>query len=564
MTKNDYIEEFLKKRGCASKEEMRDYFEFDETRLRKVADMRYGRAVLSALSSAVDAGDHIVVYGDYDADGIMASFILYSGLDRLLPGKIKIFINNRFEDGYSITKESMEKLLRLYPETGLIITCDNGIGAGEALSLAKTRGISVLVTDHHEQGTALPEGIPALDEKSLLQKEADEGSGTIREEFCGAELARRVITELYEMRGLTKDPEDRSFLLSLYAYSGFATITDSVPMNPANHYVAKRGLDVIRRDKGFFEILKRESGNENRRVDPDTIGFSYGPLFNAAGRVLGTAKNALAAPVLFYLGYEKECAQAIRSLLSVNEKRKAMCAGEDRLAFSMIEENGWGNDPFILVCGEEFSEGINGLTAAHIVTKYGVPAAVLSPVKGDPGRFKGSARSRDGFDLFRAFSSHTDCITAGGHPMAAGLSIKKEDAERVRRLLCADARGIAYKDPEPDFTLTPKTLTLSDVENMQSAFAALEPFGPGFEAPRVCIRGNVWPVRPIKEVHGKFSMTEKSRDGFYIDLIWWNHFSEADAFAKTGKELLVTGEPSVNEFNGKFSVQFKVSDIKTL
>lgn len=556
MTKKEYIEEFLKKRGYGSKEEIRRFFGFEEKDLRKVAAMCGGACLLSELKEAVLRQKNIVIYGDYDADGIMASYILYSGLVRLIPDKVKIFINNRFEDGYSITAESLNKMTALYPDTDVIITCDNGIGAGKALSEVKKKGITVLVTDHHEQGEPMPEDIPAVDEKSIPQKEKDARDGIEREDFCGAELARRVISELYEQMG--RAGQEKEFLDSLYAYSGFATITDSVQMNAANHYVARRGLKAIEEDRGFFEVLKNETGNNSYAADAITIGFIYGPLFNAAGRVSGTAKNALAAPVLFDMGYRAECAATVRGLIALNEKRKEMCRREDELAFSLIEENGWDKDPFILVAGDQFSEGINGLTASHIVSRYKVPAAVLSPVKNKPGTCKGSARSIEGFDLFRAFSSHSGKITAGGHPMAAGLSIKDEDIEEVRELLKADAKGVVYKEPEPDFIFTPSSLSLAEVENMREAFRTLEPFGPGLEAPRISIRGKVYPVRPLKEVHAKMTMQERSADGLYIDLLWWNHLKEAEKICGAGGEVMFMGELSINEYNGRRSIQFKV------
>ena len=562
MKKEDYIREFLKKRGCDMPEAMRAYFDFDENALRKISEMTGGKEILDALAAAHAGKKHIVIYGDYDADGIMASFILYSGLDRLVPGRVKIFINDRFEDGYSITPNSIQKLLALYPETEVVITCDNGIGAAEAFVSVKDRGLTILVTDHHGQSEPLPEGIPALDEKSFAQKEADESAGVEREDFCGAELARRVVDELYAQLGLKEG--NREFLNELYAYSGFATITDSVPMNPANHFVAKRGLEMMRADRGFFQILKNESGHAAHKIAADTVGFYFGPLFNAAGRVAGTAKNALAAPVLYSLGYEKECAQTVRSLLSMNETRKEMCRREDSLAFRMIEENGWEGAPFILVAGEEFSEGINGLTAAHIVHRYGVPAAVLSPVKNDTSVYKGSARSREGFDLFSAFMSHPELIKAGGHPLAAGLSVKDTDLEEVRALLCRDAAGIVYHEPEPDFLFTPGGITLEDVGAMREAFDELEPFGPGFEPPRICISGEIYPVRPLKEIHSKMTMRKLSADGHTIDLLWWNHLEEAEKMTgagSAGKEYTFMGEPSVNEYAGRCSIQFKVSDI---
>ncbi len=558
---NTYITSFLHKRGLSTPEAVNGFLSFQPAQLRRVEDMVNGTALLSRLFDAVREKKEITIYGDYDADGVMASFILYSGLDRVNPGKIHGVINNRFEDGYGISAESMEKCLDKYPGTQVILTCDNGIGAAEAAQICLSRGVEMLVTDHHEQGILLPEGILSVDEKSRAQKTADAAAGLEPELFCGAELARRVMVGLYDLLGLTAD--ESAYLDGLYAYAGFATITDSVPMNAANHYVARRGLEEIKKGAGVWGWLREELGI--REISGDTIGFRYGPLVNAAARVGGSAAPAMRVFLLAYLGRETACRQAIRALSEYNDARKGMCIADDRRALALIEEQHLLGDPFLLVWDPAFSEGINGLTASHLCERFSVPAAVLSPVKGNPSLYKGSARSVEGFNLFEALTSYPDKIAAGGHPMAAGLVAKEADLPEIRALLCEMASPVIKALQEKkqtegllaDYTFSPEQLSVSEVTAMQEAWETLEPFGPGFEAPRIALTGRAKDLFSMKNnVHAKFVLETPSADGCRVEALWWNHYEEARAKFEESRDLSFAGQLQINEFNGRKSIQF--------
>ena len=528
-------------------------------RQRKAAELEGGAALLARLREAVVLSEPVTVYGDYDADGIMATYILYSGLNRLRPGNVHWFINNRFEDGYNITEESMQKCLARYPDTRVILTCDNGINAREAVGYAMKRGVTVLVTDHHIQTVPLTETCPAIDEKSVRQTEADRIAGMIPEEYCGAELARRVIRDLYGLLGIRQKNE--GFLDSLYAFSGFATITDSVPMNGSNHQTARKGLAKIRKQEGFWALLHQEFSDAGRQIHGDTIGFYYGTLINAGSRITGKADPAMNMLLAWDSGREDVCRQAIRELIGCNEKRKELCDHDDAIAFSMIEQNGLYQHPFILVYDERFSEGVNGLTATHITARYHVPSAVLSPVRQEPGVYKGSARSVEGCDLIGLFQSHPDVIRAGGHAMAAGLSVDQKDLEHVRELLDQDMQGFsAPPEPEPDFLYQIPALSMQAVDWHKQLISALEPFGPGFEEPRIEFRGavrNLWEKNKKnsdEKIHAAFPMG-RSADGYLVQANWWKHLAEARRWFQPGKELRCRGKADRNEYTDRYGNQ---------
>ena len=541
----------------------------DEADLRPLSGLICGREVIAELSEAVMSGRYVTVYGDYDADGIMAAYILCASLSLLNPGKAGWFINDRFEDGYNMTTASVEKCLAEHPDTELMITCDNGINAAEAVAFAMAKGVDVIVTDHHVQTRPLPAGCRALDERSLEQVKADEAFGILPEGFCGAELARRVVRELFATLG--KDKEFREYLDGLYAYSAFATIADHVPMNAANHYVGRRGLDIIAEGEGFWGVLKdeylAERGLRQLRIDSSAIGFSYAPMINASSRMTGSADTAMRALMSANGAPGDDAKQAIRALIGLNEERKEVCARDDMVAFDIIEKNGYDRDPFILVCDPRLSEGVNGLTATHITEKYKVPSAVLSPNRNDASVFKGSARSPEGFDLVRALTSHGELIRAGGHPLAAGLSVSETDIETVRALLNRDAVGFRYEPVKKfDLVFSPEDLSVRLVNEIAEITRSLEPFGPGFEEPRILVVGrarDIWESAKKgtgKKVHAKFPLG-RAADGSFVDAVWWNHLDDAKAVFEPGKELGFKGGLGLNEFRGKVSLQITVTGI---
>ena len=523
--------------------------------LRKVSDLYYGKTLLKRLQQAVTSNDEITIYGDYDADGITSVYILYSGLNILAPGRVHWFVNNRFDDGYSITVDSMKKCLSLYPSTKTIITCDNGINAADAVDYAMAQGITVLVTDHHVQTIPLRGDCPAVDEKAIKQTELDHAADIIQDECCGAELARRVIEELYENMNLTD--RHRDYLDGLYAYSGLATVADVVPMNQANHAVGRRGIKLLQKEEGIWGLLKEEFIPQAKRIHWDTIGFNFGPLLNAGSRMTGEATAAVNMLLSYDSGDEQACRATIRELVELNKARKELAAHDDEVANGIIEADNLASAPFILVWSDQFSEGVNGLTAAHITEQYRVPCAVLSPTKKDPNVYKGSARSVEGANLIELLQKHADLIQAGGHAMAAGLSIKKEDLKTVRELLCADMKGFqSPPEPEPDYAYEASSLTRQNVEFYEQLVEDYEPFGPGFEEPCLEFTGrvnNLWQGKgrdTDEDIHAHFPMGY-SADGVRIQATWWLHLKEAQKWYAEGKILRCRGKLEYNEYTDR-------------
>ena len=552
--------EFMMSRGYRTKEEIMRFFGFWEKDLRNVRKMKDGQAFIDEVVNAVKTHKNITVYGDYDGDGVMGTSIVV-WVFRWLGIHVNFFINHRFNEGYGLNQKGMERLVSLYPETEFIITLDNGISAAEGIKWAEDRGIQVVVSDHHElvKGKELPD-CPVVDEWRP-DEDAD-----ARECMCGAELVRRLMLEV--VKDLGKEPQLHSKLQQLVGFSGFATISDSVKLTPANHYIARKGIESIRMNgSGEFwcwEAFKKTAGVSGE-IDETTIGYYFAPMVNAASRVTGESD----IPVMLCTSSNlEEARKYAEQLKAINDKRKALSAAGTSAAEEEIKRNGWENDSFIIAEGNgEIGNGIAGLVCSHITEKYGVPALVLSP-SNDPEVYKGSGRSISGVNLIKILEQHAELFeTFGGHAEACGVAIKKKNVPLLREAL----KGTVQRT-EPsvmvDFKLKPSEISQRVINDFKEIAA---PFGVGFEAPIWMLDGEVTPtlvhdrrngdhydnVIQMKGVHGKFTLTDPNSE---ITCLYFNGYDSISNL-EAGEHVEIVGEPSLNVFRGTVTRQFVVRDI---
>ena len=558
--KKGYTREFALyaiSKGMDSPEKVNAFCNTKLSALRKVAYMKDANAFVSRLMKAIKAKEHIVIYGDYDVDGIMASYIVSRSVRHIAPDvDIQIFINNRFSEGYGMNVAGMKRLTETYPDTELIITVDNGINATDGIRFALDHGMDVIVSDHHEQSgaTKLVKGVPCVCEKRL-----DEDVSA-RQEMCGAELARGLMNLLYYRMGL--QDENKSFLSSLFAYSGMATITDIVPLNAANHKVAHQALRLMEKDDAelFWKVMKEKC--DVHRYSETTFGFTYGPRINAPGRVTGTVNAALNALFAAESGDGARCEEAIDELNAINAKRQDWSDQDEKLALEMIEQNGYGNDKFIVLADERFREGINGLTAGRVQKRFKVPAIVLCPTEKDPEVYKGSARSIDGFNIFEALEECRDLlVTCGGHAQAAGLSVKKGKIDDLRKRLGEIAQQqIGEQDMESedvDFVMNACEPSIKMIKD----FMKLEPYGAEMEKPRFGFEGIYRFHDSRKGRHAILHVANPDGRG-EIKVPAWNKLEEINALGlKDGDHIRFVGTPEINVYKDTESVQIVADEI---
>ena len=542
------VTEFLCDKGYTTKESILHFTQFTAPQLRKVSRMKDGRVFIEKLARAVKNERNIVIFADYDGDGVSSAAIFVWTL-RWLGAKVNYFISNRFTEGYGISVKAMDRLVEQYPDTDLIVTCDNGVVAFDGIKCAQEKGIDVLVSDHH---TASPDGrLPECPVVCETRLDEDQES---REGFCGAELSRRLCMGLVYY--LDKMVHLQPKMELLYTFSGFATITDVIDMNASNHFVAKKGIQLINSGvealqfpcwKAFKDVM------ETREVTDVTIGYHYGPMINAAGRILGDASLSVD---LFIEQDISKAKELVIKLQEINAVRQEKALEQQNMAKKEMKIKGLETEKFVIVSGmeneAEYEEGIAGLIAAFIVENYKKPAICLCKTENE-GVYKGSARSVEGFNLKAALDDCSELLVGyGGHPMAAGLSIKKENIEILRRKLneLADHTSELQEIIEIDYLSKPEEMSVELAEQYKEV---LMPFGRGLEKPVFATYGFFDPrYRILKEKHIKTNVLLNNQK---VEMLWFNSMTQMEKIHPVNKKILVIGEPGVNSFNGRETLQ---------
>ena len=517
-------------RGYDNKDKINRFMNFTAKDLRDVNTMKDINKFMDILISSIANKEEITIYGDYDCDGVMATYILVSALRRLNI-KTNYFINNRFKEGYGMNIDGINRLLSKYPDTKLIITCDNGITAKEGIDYCLSKNIKVIVSDHHNENINIKiDNVPIVCEGRLDENE------NLKEYFTGAELARRLVSELYARLNIKND--NIPYLKSLCAYSGFTIISDAVPMTPANHYIAKMGIKAMNNFKAY-PIWNFLQNNSNNPIDENTIGFTFAPMFNAISRLTGEADMCVE---LLLTEDQKTRYTVHQKMCELNTKRKDLTQEH----FYRISQNLDNSKAFVLET--EASEGLLGILAGRLVEKYNRPAIVLAPADDDLSLLKGSGRSPEDVDLYAILQECSYLFeNFGGHKLACGISIKKENLHLLKNYL-----EQALKDRKPvenikyvDFDLTPKDITYEFIENLK----VIAPYGADFYAPEISLTIKPERVSILKSLH--YKMTQDN-----LNIM---HFSCADDVTyKENEYAKVVGYPCVNVFMGTETRQFIV------
>ena len=375
----------------------------------------------AVLKEKIETGKTIRIIGDYDIDGVMATYILYKGLSRV-GASVSTKIPDRMKDGYGINEHLIEQAKE--DEIDTIVTCDNGIAAISEIAYAKQLGMTVLVTDHHEIPYEETEG-----KRTFLRSEADAIVNPKQEEcnypfkgLCGAAVAWKVIQVLYELHQIPLE-ESYEFLENV----AFATVGDVMDLIDENRVLVKEGLKRIQRTKNVgMRALILQNNLELQNISSYHFGFVLGPCINASGR-LDTARISLQ---LFLEKDPQKAAAIAKELVDLNSQRKDMTADGVELAKSLVEEK-YINDKVLVVYLPETHESLAGIIAGRIREAYQKPVFILTEAEDG---IKGSGRSIEEYSMYEELCKCKELFTKfGGHPMAAGLSLPKENLEKFRR-----------------------------------------------------------------------------------------------------------------------------------
>ena len=413
---------------------------------------------------AVDEFEKIAIYGDYDADGITATAILYTYLETC-GADVMVYIPERDTEGYGMNEGAVRQLQAA--GVRLIVTVDNGIASVKEVALASELGMDVVITDHHRPQGALPAAVAVVDPYRGDCTSPYKG-------FSGCGVAFKLVQAMED--GLA-DGED---LLDMYAdLLAVGTIGDVMPVDGENRTFIRRGLQVLEAGErcGMAALLEKSSAL-NRRLSASTVAFTIVPRINAAGR-MGSAARAVS---LLTCEDPEEAAALAEDICGANQSRRETEATIAAEATALLEQHPeYRLDRVLVVDGENWFHGVIGIVASRLTEQYGKPCIVISRT-GDSA--KGSGRSVEGFSLFDAVHSCRDLLTKyGGHPMAAGMSLPAEAVPEFRRRINAFARRVAPKMPGQTVTIDCKLNPAALRLDMPDSVAMLEPFGTGNPEP---------------------------------------------------------------------------------
>lgn len=435
------------------------------------------KAVLLILE-AIEQQIFIRVIGDYDVDGICSSYILTKGL-QILGARVDTAIPHRIHDGYGLNDHLIEEAKR--DGVGMIVTCDNGIAAASQIELANSCGIKVIVTDHHEVPFAagtdesgkivrrelLPPALAVIDPKQEQCTYPFSG-------ICGGVVAYKLMLALAEKTG---NPGLQNAMGEFLEFAALATICDVMELKDENRILVKEGLKRLKntQNQGLRALLEVNQ-IEVSKLSAYHLGFIIGPCLNATGR-LDTARRALE---LLQSMTKADAMSAARELKELNDSRKNLTLQGVEQALAYIETHHMEEDKVMLVFLPEVHESLAGIIAGRVRERYNHPVFILT--RGEEG-VKGSGRSVEGYHMYEAMTEVKQYFTRfGGHAMAAGLSMREEDIEPLRRAMNANCR-LSEEDFIPKVHIdVPMPLDYAD-EHMADELELLEPFGVGNPKP---------------------------------------------------------------------------------
>ena len=415
------------------------------------------------ITRAVDNMEKIAVYGDYDADGVTSTAMLYSYLETR-GADVIFYIPQREGEGYGMNIGAVEYLKE--QGVSLIVTVDNGISSVQEVARANELGIDVVVTDHHRPQEILPDAVAVVD-----AYRPDDTSPY--KHFSGVGIAFKLLMALEDGAG---DVED---LLEAYSdLAAIGTIGDIVPLTGENRTLIRAGLERLSQsDRPGVQALLENAGIAGKALTSTNVAFTLVPRINATGR-MGAPERAVR---LLISGYEEEAEALSEEICADNEERRRVEAEIAEAAFADIEAKGYMKDRVVVVDGENWHHGVIGIVASRVTERCGKPCMIIS--RGET-EAKGSGRSIEGFSLFEAICACGDLlIKFGGHPMAAGITLKPENIEAFRKRINQYAAEHFPQMPTQTVTLDCKLNPAALSVSMAQSLTQLEPFGNGNPQP---------------------------------------------------------------------------------
>lgn len=538
----------IRNRVGMSEEAVRDYLFGEMDSLADPLLMKGIREAVCLLREKRDVGASIRIIGDYDIDGVNATHILLTGLKRI-GARVDTVIPDRMKDGYGVN----ENLIREASAAGIdtIVTCDNGIAAAQEIAFAKSLGMTVVVTDHHEIPYREVDGerMPLLPPADVIVNPKQVDCGYPFKCLCGAAVAWRLVQALYGADGIPKEEA-----LELAEFAAVATVGDIMELTGENRILVRYGLKRLEQTKNpGYRALIRVNGLEGKRLTAYHIGFVIGPCINASGR-LDTAKRALE---LLGAADLKDALELAGDLKALNDSRKALTVKGTEEAVRQIEDTTLKEDRVLVVYLPECHESLAGIIAGRIRERYYRPCFVLTD--GEEG-VKGSGRSIEGYHMFEEMTKVRELFTRyGGHPMAAGLSMNPDKVEEFRRRLNENCT-LTEEELVPRVNYDAVLPIQYAGERLIEELELLEPFGKGNEKP-LFAAGNliVKSARIIGKNANVLKLILENGKGTRMEAISFGDVEGELEYIEGKESISILYYPEMNEYMGRRTVQLVVT-----
>lgn len=496
------------------------------------------------IKKYIDEKKKIRIVGDYDVDGVCATYILYDGIKNL-GGDVSYRIPERIKDGYGININIIDECIK--DKIDLIITCDNGISQVKEIEHAKNNGIEVIITDHHE--------IPSDPIKNVLTvnpKRKDVKDPYPFSEICGATVAYKTIIYLYKLY------DNKTDVISKFLpFSMIATVCDIMPIISENHIIVKKGLNEINNttNKGLKKLLYI-TNLIDKKISYYHIGFIIGPLINASGRL----ESATLSLKLFLSEDNDEISELSYKLKELNDERKSITIKGTELALDEVI-NKYSDDKILVLYLKDVKEQVAGIVAGRVKDTFNKPTIIVTD-SNEENILKASCRSIEAYDIFSNLERHKELfVKFGGHKLAAGFSMKKENLDILRKSLNEESTLT-----KKDFVKTIKAddiLNIGAVNiNMVDEIEKVAPFGHGYERPNYIITNVKINVKNLYGVNKNIARLSIYKDNCYLEAVSFDYNEEMKSLINNNDLFNILFYMDINEFNGNRKLELRIIDIK--
>lgn len=542
-------------RGIETREQMLKYLNGTLEDLYDPWQMKGIKEGIYSLKKARETGTKIGIASDFDCDGIFSAYILWKGF-HTIGLSCKIYTPDRVTEGYGLNQRIVDEACQ--EGVSLLVTCDNGIAAMEAVAYAKEKGMTVIITDHHEVQERLPVADVIVDPKQPGETYPFQG-------LCGGGVAFKLICALYDACQI---PQEKKW--ELLEYVAIATVADVMELRDENRILVQYGLQALQHTSNVgLQALLEVQGMQGKKLNAGHIGFILGPCFNAAGRI---ATVQASFDLLMEQDYDCALKKACK-LKEINEERKTMTEQGAKQAFQLLE--GKALDDVILLLLSDVHESLVGIIAGRIKEATGHPAIVFT--RTEEGVIKGSGRSIEGYPMFdRLMPCKELMIRFGGHKMAAGMTLPEENLEELRKRLNEDSR-LTEEDFSPIIRIDAAMPIGYATERLLKEMEQMEPFGVGNPKPVFAEQHfRILQGRRLGKNKNVLKMTVCNQYESRCDAMMFRGIEEFEQFLVEnfgeievqrmyeGKEndidVAFTYFPSVNEYNGKRTIQIQIGE----